>query len=85
MFICYQFIAQFSLLFHAAEFDNDFPFNLLLEAGANPAWENNYGTSVIYLQAKRNQAEMARHSFKYIPTQCQQKDWSIKQKTMVVY
>ena len=71
MFICYQFIAQFSLLFHAAEFDNDFAFKLLLKHKANPAWENNYGTSVIYLQAKRNQAERARHSFKFIPTQHQ--------------
>ena len=59
-----KFTAQFSLLFHASEFDNVFGFQLLINHGANPAWRNNCGTPVLKLLARRNQVTMAEISFR---------------------
>ena len=59
-----QFTAQFSLLFHASESDNFFGFQLLLEHGADPTWQNNCGTPVLKLLARRNQVAMAEMSFR---------------------
>ena len=50
--------AEFSILFHAS-IENSFAgFKVLLECGANPAWANKYGVTVLQLCAKRNQIEM---------------------------
>lgn len=51
---------DFSPLFHASIANNAEAFEILIQHGANPAWKNKFGTSVLKLIIKRNQVGMAK-------------------------
>lgn len=51
---------MYNLLMFAVHYEKFEAFKLLLEAGANPFWVNNKGTSVMIMIAKRGLLDMAR-------------------------
>ena len=54
----------------------------LLKAGADPAWRNNVGTSVLNLYITRNQLEMAEDAYQALPDQ-ERRNAFINQKSKV--
>ena len=68
-----HFQGEYSLLFHCSVHNSLEIHQLLLDAGADPSWQNRAGNSVLNLYIKRRQVEMAEAAYKSLKDPEQQK------------